>query len=147
MVWLIVAAIAAGLIGGMGMGGGTVFIPLLTQGLNVPQHLAQWLNLVSFVPMAIVSLAIHVKNKLLDKRGFWTLLIPSAISAVVCALLAVKTSPKLLGIIFSFFLAAMGIVGLSISIKKAVDEKRRNTPQEPEDLASDTDKVRECTRK
>ena len=56
MVWLIVAGLAAGILSGMGMGGGTVFIPILTEGLGVPQHAAQWLNLVAFVPAAVVSM-------------------------------------------------------------------------------------------
>ena len=55
-----------GLIGGMGMGGGTILIPLLTLFLNVPQLQAQTINLISFIPMAIVSLIIHIKNKLVD---------------------------------------------------------------------------------
>jgi len=137
VVWLIVAALLSGVVGGMGMGGGTVYIPMLTQGLGVPQHLAQWLNLVAFIPMAGVSLVIHAKHKLLDKRGFWTLVIPSALTSVVCALLAVKTSPRILGIIFAFFLTIMGAWGLISTVKKGVEEKRNNTPREPKDLPED----------
>ncbi len=55
-----------GLIGGMGMGGGTILIPLLTLFLNIPQLQAQTINLISFIPMAIVTLVIHIKNKLVD---------------------------------------------------------------------------------
>lgn len=115
------------------MGGGTVYIPLLTQGLGVPQHLAQWLNLVAFVPMASISLIIHAKNKLLDKKRFWTLLIPSALSAVTCSVLAVKVAPRTLGIAFAFFLVSAGVWGLVATVRKALLERERNTPKEPAD--------------
>ena len=43
-VLFIVFGIIGGLLGGMGMGGGTLLIPLLTLGLDVPQQTAQLLN-------------------------------------------------------------------------------------------------------
>ena len=63
IILLAVSGIAAGVLGGMGMGGGTILIPLLTIFFNVGQKEAQAINLVSFIPMAMVSLVIHIKNK------------------------------------------------------------------------------------
>ena len=60
------AGLAGGMLGGMGMGGGTVLIPLLTILLGVPQHAAQAINLISFLPMAGVALIIHFKNGLVE---------------------------------------------------------------------------------
>lgn len=134
MVWLIVAGLVAGVLGGMGMGGGTVYIPILTQGLSVPQHLAQWLNLVAFVPMAAASLAVHAKHKLLDKKGFRTLLAPSLASAVGFSLLAVKLSAAVLGVIFAFFLVAMGLAGLVVTVAGLVKKRLNDKPHEPKDL-------------
>lgn len=116
------------------MGGGTAYIPILTQLLGVPQRLAQWANLVAFVPMAAASLAIHAKNKLLDKRGFWWLVLPSGASCVACSMLAVKASPRYLAIAFALLLIVMGIIGLGGTVVKARKEKRMNTPHEPDDL-------------
>ncbi|MFQ7036484.1 MAG: TSUP family transporter, partial [Candidatus Borkfalkia sp.] len=63
------AGLAGGILGGMGMGGGTVLIPILTIFCGVEQHLAQSANLITFLPMAIFSLQVHAKHGLLDTRG------------------------------------------------------------------------------
>ena len=65
-VWFGVAGVLGGVLGGMGMGGGTLLIPLLTIFYKVSQHTAQAVNLISFIPMAVVALIIHIKNKLVD---------------------------------------------------------------------------------
>ena len=49
----------AGIFGGLGMGGGTLLIPLLTIFLGLDQKLCQGINLVSFLVKALVSLIIH----------------------------------------------------------------------------------------
>lgn len=48
----LLAGLAGGVLGGMGMGGGTVLIPILTMLCGVPQHMAQSVNLFSFLPMS-----------------------------------------------------------------------------------------------
>ena len=65
-LWYGFAGLVGGLIGGMGMGGGTLLIPLLSIFYSVGQHTAQAVNLVSFIPMAVVTLIIHIKNKLVN---------------------------------------------------------------------------------
>lgn len=59
------AGVFGGVLGGMGMGGGTVLIPLLTLFCGVPQHMAQSVNLFTFLPMSLLSLRVHAKT------GFW----------------------------------------------------------------------------
>ena len=65
-ILLIIIGLLGGVIGGMGMGGGTLLIPLLTIFAGMEQHAAQALNLIAFVPMSVVALGIHIKNKLVD---------------------------------------------------------------------------------
>ena len=72
------AGLFSGVIGGMGMGGGTILIPALTLFGNVSQHTAQAVNLVSFIPMAVVALAFHIKNKLVDTEGLAYIVLPGA---------------------------------------------------------------------
>ena len=62
-VWLIVFGFISGILGGMGMGGGTLLIPLLNF-LDIEQQTIQAINLISFLPMACVALGLHFKNKL-----------------------------------------------------------------------------------
>ena len=53
----------AGIIGGMGMGGGTILIPALVLFANIDPKLAQSINLLSSIPMTLAALLIHIKNK------------------------------------------------------------------------------------
>ena len=62
-------AFVSGLLGGMGMGGGTVLIPALTLFAGTEQHIAQAANLIAFLPMSLISLKIHSGNGLLRTRG------------------------------------------------------------------------------
>ena len=71
------AGLAGGVLGGMGMGGGTVLIPILTMFCGVPQHLAQSVNLLSFLPMAAVSLRVHARNGLLDTKNVLWMVVPA----------------------------------------------------------------------
>ena len=53
ILFFILIGLIGGIAGGMGIGGGTLLIPLLTIFLNVAQKEAQLLNVFSFVIMAI----------------------------------------------------------------------------------------------
>ena len=109
-----------GLIGGMGMGGGTILIPLLTLFLNVPQLQAQTINLISFIPMAIVSLIIHIKNKLVDFKALFKVL-PFALGfSVLSSFFALQTDSSILRTIFGVFMLVIGSVFMIKTIKKYV---------------------------
>jgi uncharacterized membrane protein YfcA len=58
-----------GIPAGMGMGGGTVTIPLLVLVGGVEQKIAQCANLFSFLPMSVGALKTHAKNGLLKTEG------------------------------------------------------------------------------
>ena len=95
LVWL-AAGLAGGLLGGMGMGGGTVLIPILTVLCGVPQHLAQSVNLLSFLPMAALSLPVHARDGLLDARALRSSGLTAALPVYYAALAAfVLISPRL----------------------------------------------------
>ena len=102
-------AAAAGLLGGMGMGGGTVLIPALTIFLGVPQHVAQAANLFAFLPMAVVSLKIHSANGLVRTRGALPVIIPAVLLSVAGALAASFTPPQLLKRLFGAFLIVLAL--------------------------------------
>lgn len=121
--WFLLAGIAGGVLGGMGMGGGTLLIPLLTLALGVEQMTAQAINLIAFVPMALVSLIFHIKNKLVDfKILLFTLPLATALS-VVGALLVTKLGDDVLRKMFGWFMLIIGVVFLL----KLAYEKIQNT--------------------
>ncbi len=120
---LIIAGIAGGIIGGMGMGGGTLLIPILTVFLDVNQHLAQWINLVTFIPMSIAALIIHIKNRLVEKKPILIILLPAFASAFLASLLAIQSDSALLGRLFGGFLVALGVLSIVLTIIKNKREK------------------------
>ena len=85
---LFLSGIAGGVLGGMGMGGGTALIPLLTIFCGVEQGAAQGINLLSFLPMAALALSIHAKNGLLKKEGILPIILPALAFSVLGSLLA-----------------------------------------------------------
>lgn len=123
--WYIVAGIVGGLLGGMGMGGGTLLIPIVTIFLDVGQKEAQAINLIAFIPMAIVALIIHAKNKLIDKKRLIWQIVPAAATAIPAALLAVNCSSGSLKKWFGIFLIVLGSVSLVIYIIKYIKENRK----------------------
>ncbi|MBO4323526.1 MAG: sulfite exporter TauE/SafE family protein [Clostridia bacterium] len=102
-----VVGVLSGIIGGMGMGGGTVLIPVLTLFFGVSQHEAQAVNLVSFIPMAAVSLFIHFKKGRIKTKGLLFIIIPAVIFSVFSSLLASQTDGDLLKKLFGGFLVLL----------------------------------------
>jgi uncharacterized membrane protein YfcA len=100
----------SGVLGGMGMGGGTILIPLLTIFFSVSQHLAQGVNLISFIPMAVVALVLHFKNKLIEKKGLLFVIIPSFLLSVLGTIVTLKIDGEVLKRIFGGFLLALSVV-------------------------------------
>ena len=120
---LILFGFLAGIIGGMGMGGGTVLVPLLSF-LDLPQKTIQAINLISFLPMCCVALVFHAKNKLIQTKHVWWLIIPAIAMAVIGALFADKADNKVLRLSFAIFLIAVGVWQLVVAIKFIVQQRK-----------------------
>ena len=110
IILLALSGIAAGVLGGMGMGGGTILIPLLTIFFGAEQKTAQAINLVAFIPMAIVSLIMHFKNGLVEKRGIMWIIVPAALVSALGSYLAALTDGAVLKRCFGGFLLALPAV-------------------------------------
>ena len=82
----ILAGIAGGIVSGMGMGGGTVLIILLSVFGGIEQHVAQATNIVFFVPAALVSILLNIKHKLIK----WKVAIPITIFGLIGAIIGGK---------------------------------------------------------
>lgn len=108
-IWYVIAGVLGGVLGGMGMGGGTVLIPLLGIFYSVSQHTAQAVNLVSFIPMAVVALIIHLKNKLVDFSKIVWIIVPGVITCIVGCYLARAIPGGILRRAFGGFLTLLSI--------------------------------------
>ena len=76
--------------------------------------------------MAVISLIVHFKNKLIDKRGVLYLIIPGVLSVVGGAYLAKLIKGDLLKRIFGGFLILLAIFQLIIFIKGIKDKSKEN---------------------
>lgn len=102
----------SGVLGGLGMGGGTVLIPLLTLFTSISQHTAQGLNLICFIPMSVVAILIHLKNKLIETKNVWFIIIPALISSLIGAIISKRLEDNVLRKFFGVFLIILGLYQL-----------------------------------
>ena len=87
-IWLAIASFFAGLLGSMGMGGGGILVIFLALTTQLPQATVQGINLLFFIPIAIFSVIIYQKRKLIK----WKVVIPFAIIGVCASILGAYLS-------------------------------------------------------
>ena len=109
---LVLVGFFAGVLGGMGMGGGALLIPALSVFFGVDQIGAQAVNLVVFIPMAIVSLVIHLKNKMVQTKGLLWIVIPAVFCSLSGSFFALSISGTFLKRAFGLFLILLAIFQL-----------------------------------
>ena len=111
---LVVFGVVSGVFAGMGMGGGTFLVPLLSIVFSVEQIICQSTNVLCFLALAVVCAVIYTKNKLIN---FWVVLcvcVPSVFVSVLCSLLTLKVESKVLHIVFAGFIILIGIYFLIV---------------------------------
>ena len=117
-ILFLIAGVAGGVLAGMGMGGGTLTIPLLVLLLGVEQTLAQSVNLVAFLPTGAVALGVHLKNKLVSFDGVLYLLLPALVTTVLSSIFATNLGGEILQKLFGGFLIATAVGSFSAQILK-----------------------------
>lgn len=126
-ITLFLAGLISGIVGGMGMGGGTLLIPILTIFLSFAQKNAQAINLLVFIPMSLVALIIHIKNKLVDFKVGIPIVLSGIIFSIFGSFLASIIRDNILQKIFAVFLL---IVGLNQGIQTIIAlKKSKNKPK------------------
>ncbi|MBR1867453.1 MAG: sulfite exporter TauE/SafE family protein [Clostridia bacterium] len=124
--YLLIALFGAfsGILGGMGLGGGTLLIPLLTTFSGVEQQIAQSANLIAFIPSSIIALSIHGKNKTFKTEGLAKIIIPAVACSVVFGFLISGIRGNTLKKIFGGFLCVLSIIQFLVG--KKTGSKRTN---------------------
>ncbi|EQK44795.1 MULTISPECIES: sulfite exporter TauE/SafE family protein [Paraclostridium] len=121
-MFLVLLGFFSGIIGGMGMGGGTILIPALILFANIDPKIAQSINLLSSIPMTIFALLIHIKNK----KVILKLVIPIAsfgiLGAIFGSFLATYLSSEVLKKVFGVFLLVIGV----LEVKKGIFNPNKN---------------------
>ncbi|MGE5678440.1 MAG: sulfite exporter TauE/SafE family protein [Pseudomonadota bacterium] len=113
----LVIGFAAGIISGMGIGGGTLLIPALVFIVGTKQQIAQSINLIVFIPSAVAALIIHARKHNIEKGLFLKLVITGCVGAIAGSLLAVNLDSGLLKKFFGIFLFGVGIYEITSKCK------------------------------
>ena len=106
---LILIGLISGIISGMGIGGGAILITSLVLFNNVEQIKAQGVNLVVFIPIAIIALFTHKKEGNLEYKYSKKIIIGGVVGAILGSLLALRIDQDNLRRYFGIFLLVIGI--------------------------------------
>lgn len=98
------------------MGGGTLLIPVLTIFFHINQHTAQGINLLVFIPCALISLFVHIKNNLVEFKVAIPLIITGVVASFSASYLAMQINSQQLKLLFGCFLLLIGIYQLITAI-------------------------------
>ena len=115
---LIIIAIICGIIAGMGIGGGSIFI-LLTTIFGVLEHKqSQGYNLIMFIAIGIVTTIYNIKNNNIDKKLLCKLVFPVSIGSISGIFLLKKINEQFLKKWFYVFMVVIGLYEIISSLKK-----------------------------
>ena len=115
----------SGIFSGIGMGGGTILILLLGIFTNLEQHLVQGTNLIVFIPVSIIAILINIKNKKIDYKISFQIIIFGMIGAFIGSMLAFKFNNRILKKFFGIFLLIIGFLEIC-SFKYRLPKKEDN---------------------
>jgi len=109
------------------MGGGTILILLLSIFLGLNQHTAQATNLVFFIPTAVTSVFIGIKNKNINIKESWIVLVAGIIGTIISAKLSSKMNVDLLRKMFGIFLLIIAIYEIYSWYKTYIKKEKGHT--------------------
>lgn len=124
-IWSILAAFFSGAVGAMGLGGGGVLVLYLTLSLGMEQLRAQGINLLFFLPCALISILIQLKRKMIDLHTAGWMALGGAVGVLIGMGLTGILHGALLSKIFAAFLIVVGLTELFGKSKK-LDRSGRN---------------------
>lgn len=125
-----VVGVVTGVIASMGLGGGFVLLIWLTLFMDMPQRAAQGINLLFFLPIAVISVIMHLRAGLIDKKLVMSLVPGGIIGAVLGTLGSQLVGNELLRKLYALFLLAFGLREL---FRKAPDGEKKSQNKEAPD--------------
>ena len=117
----------SGIFSGIGMGGGTILIFLLTTFAGLEQHIAQATNLIYFVPTAISAIIVNYRDKNIDTKLAKYISIYGIIGAIIGALISINLDVQKLRKFYGIFLAIIAIHEIYTLFKEYKLHRKRNT--------------------
>ena len=121
---LLVSA-ALGFLAGIGVGGGSLLMLWLTLVLKMDHTVARSINLIFFIPSAVISSFFRLKEGKIAIRQILPAVIPGCIGAFIFALLSQKMDTRLIQKAFGYLLLATGVRELLYKPKSANQRERK----------------------
>ena len=109
------------------MGGGTILILLLSLFGGLDQHVAQATNLVFFIPTAIASIIINLKNKNIIWKKSIPIVIAGIVGAAISSSISSKMNVSILKKLFGAFLLTIAFYEIYSWHKRYIKAKKRHT--------------------
>ena len=108
-LWVtITVSTVLGFLSGLGTGGGSLLILWLTLAANMPQNDARAINLMFFIPSAIIACIFRWKQGTLHFRKVLPGIVAGCAAAAVCSLFTAGESPEQLKKAFGLLLICTG---------------------------------------
>lgn len=126
----ILTGIISGSISGLGMGGGTMLILILSNYVGLEQHVAQAINLVFFIPTAISAIVVNIKQRLINIKLAIVIILSGIVGAIIGSRVAVNLNATYLKKYFGIFLLIVSANEIYWIIKKYIISKKTHNKQE-----------------
>lgn len=107
-----IAGTLSSMFGAMGLGGGGVLIIYFKLFTQTPQTLAQGINLLFFIPSAIVAIIIYAKKKLINYKIAIIFSIFGLTGSLIGSYFVCFVDSKILSKFFAILLLIMGVIQL-----------------------------------
>ena len=125
---IIIISTFSGIFAGMGMGGGTFLIPLLSLLFGYNQAVCQSTNVICFIILGVICFFIYKKNKLIDFKILILVSTPACVISTIFTYFSVKIDSSMLKTCFSIFIVIFGLIYfvksiLNIIIKLKISKK------------------------
>ncbi len=111
-LYMIISSLIAGILGSMGFGGGSVLIIYLVNYLGLPQKQAQGINLIFFIPCALLSVITYRKRGMVKLRRTLPITVFAVVGASVGFIILKFIPTHILSKLFGGFLVTFGIIQL-----------------------------------
>ncbi len=116
----------SGTVAALGMGGGTILILLLGLFTDMQQHLIQGTNLIFFIPTSIVAIFMNVKNKTINYKLSFVIIISGIIGAIVGSKFSFMIDNENLKRYFGIFLLFIAFFEIYSLFRQYRLEKKEN---------------------
>lgn len=108
-VWIFVSSLLAGVAASMGVGGGAILLLYLTAFAGMNQLAAQGVNLIFFLPIAVIAVCIHAKSGLINWKSAFICIGFGLVGVFGGLWLTRLISENLLSKLFAALLLCMGL--------------------------------------